>query len=106
MCHFKNSMTTPQLQKYLGMAVDLVYYHHNRLHQEQTFPDYYWEHLVQMSSLYYLTEMMYCLEYALTQNDYCLSLVISPMKKRYIEADIRLFFEKLYAYLRENLRHN
>ena len=85
------------------MAVHFVYYHHSRLHQEKTFSDDYWQHLLHISDIDYLTNMMYALEYALKTEDYCLSTVKSPHLNRYPNKDIRLFFEKFYDYLKENL---
>jgi hypothetical protein len=90
---------TIELQKYLGMAVHFVYYHHSKLHDEKVFDDDYCSHLKKTGDKEYWEKMYKCLEYAFTQNDYCISIIDSPHKARYSDADIRLFFEKFYTYL-------
>ena len=88
-----------ELQKYLGMAVDLVYYHFSQLYKEETFEKDYCDELRNNDNREYWVKVYQCLKYALQQEDYCLSIVKSPMKERYKEADIRLFFEKFYVFL-------
>lgn len=96
---------THRIQKYLGMVVHFVYYHHQRLHLEQTFEDDYWDQLKHSSDKEYLENMYDCLTYALTQDDYCLSITNHPFQERYSESDIRLFFEKFHSYLGKCLKN-
>jgi len=88
-------MEVKTLQKYLGMAVHFIYYHHHRLNNEKVFEDDYWEHLLKTGTLEYWEMLYKCLDFALTQDDYCLSIVDSPFKERYPEADIKLFLDKI-----------
>ncbi|WP_125719579.1 hypothetical protein [Flavobacterium ustbae] len=60
--------------------------------------------LLEIGTLEYWEMLYKCLGFALTQDDYCLSIVDSPFKERYSEADIKLFFEKFHNYLRGSLQ--
>ena len=93
-------MDIRELQEFLGMAIHFVYYHHSRLHKEKVFEDDYCEHLMRIGDYKYWETMYKCLEYAITQEDYSLSIIDSPFKTRYSEADIKIFFEKFYLYLK------
>jgi hypothetical protein len=87
------------LQEYLGMAVYFVYYHHPRLHLEKVFADDYCEHLMTVGKKEYWEKMHECLGFAMTQEDYCLSIIQPELKERYSDDDIKLFFRKFHAYL-------
>ena len=90
------------LKKHLGMAVYKVYYHHERLHNEVVFPEGYCEELKRAAPTpEYWNNVRRALSHALQQEDYCLSILNSPMKNMYPEEDIRLFFEKFHAYLQD-----
>lgn len=97
-------MEVKTLQKYLGMTVHFIYYHHHRLNNEKVFEDDYWEHLLKTGTLEYWEMLYKCLDFALTKDNYCLSIVDSPFKERYSEADIKLFFEKFHVYLKAHLQ--
>lgn len=97
-------METKVLQKFLGMAVHFVYYHHSRLYSEKVFDDDYCKHLMRTGDREYWETMRKCLDFAIKQDDYCLSIVDSPFKARYTEADIKLFFRKFHVYLGECLQ--
>lgn len=43
-------MEVKTLQKYLGMAVHFIYYHHHRLNNKKVFEDEYWEGLNELGS--------------------------------------------------------
>ncbi len=92
------------LQEYLGMAVDMLYNHHHRLNEEIIFLEGYWKQLQLSADIEYWKNMKDSLEYALKANDYCLGIVTSPFLERYSEKDFRIFFEKLYLFLLENLK--
>lgn len=84
------------------MAVYKVYYHHGRLHNEEVFPQGYCQELRRAAPTQdYWNNVRIALGYALLQEDYCLPMLNSPMKDMYPEEDIRLFFEKFHAYLKE-----
>lgn len=100
------SMETKKLKKYLGMAVHFTYYHHSRLRREKVFEDDYCEQLHHSADKEYWLNMVECLEYALQQENYCLDIIDSPMKERYSEEDIKLFFEKFYVFLKDCVTKN
>lgn len=92
-----------ELRKYLGMAVYMIYYHHDRLHQKNTFPDNYWDQLMGISNFQDMSKMKDYLEYALSTSDYCLNLIESPNFEFYSIGDIRLFFEKFHSFLKKSI---
>lgn len=96
------------LPKYLGMAVDLVYYHHERLHEDQVFPSGYFQELISgtRDRPEYWYEMKACLAHAMTLEDYGFSYVNSPFLEIYSKEDIRLFFKKFHDYLALQLNKN
>lgn len=96
-------MEKEKLQKYLGMVVYLLYYEYERLHKEDTFREGYCEKLKRITEDGYLTEMKECLSFARTQDDYCLSIIKSPLRPRFTDEDIKLFFDKLDLKLEECL---
>lgn len=84
------------------MAVYRVYYHHERLHSNDVFPENYCDKLKRIApNPDYWNNVRQALSFALQQEDYCLPMLNSPMKDMYPEEDIRLFFEKFHAYLKE-----
>ena len=92
------------LQEYLGMAIHFVYYHYSNLHNEKVFEDDYCQHLKRIGKQDYWQKMHECLTFALSQEDYCLSITNHPFQQRYSESDIRLFFEKFHDYLGQCLK--
>lgn len=99
-------MNVNDLQEFLGMAVHFVYYHHSRLHSEKIFDDDYFDHLMRIGDRKYWTKMYDSLGYALGKEDYCLSIIESPMKMRYTESDIKLFFREFHSYLGKHLKND
>lgn len=97
-------MKKESLQEYLGMAIHFIYYHENRLHKRNLFEEDYCKHLKRIGEQPYWQKMYECLTFALSQEDYCLSITNHPFQQRYSDANIRLFFEKFHEYLGECLK--
>ena len=98
------------LRKYLAIAAWFVYYHHERLHDDITFDQDYWDKMLKMRgtdrnvNLEYWKNMKEALQIAINTDHYFLDTFNSPNLEIYSEEDLKLFFRKLHTYIGRNLR--
>lgn len=92
-------MNKKELKKYLGGAIYLIYYFHERLHQSDTIELKRWEELTRNKKREFWIKTDQAMRIAMSEKDYMLNDLKSPYLEIYTRSDIQLFFRKLHEFL-------